>query len=123
MLGHVLKSAVFDSFQGDLAKVQLSRPVCTEVGEKIALSRRVDKHWRLIGSLSLFRSLFGCALAHRHITGWGRINTGKRMAINTAPITATAAAFKSSLHNDGLDVEDEDEPKSAEKAEETKGDE
>jgi hypothetical protein len=35
--------------QGDLAKVQLSRPVCTEQGEKIALSRRVEKHWRLIG--------------------------------------------------------------------------
>jgi hypothetical protein len=37
------------SSQGDLAKVQLSRPVCTEQGEKIALSRRVEKHWRLIG--------------------------------------------------------------------------
>ena len=23
--------------------------VCTSVGEKIALSRRVEKHWRLIG--------------------------------------------------------------------------
>lgn len=74
--------------KGDLAKVQLSRPVCTEVGEKIALSRRVDKHWRLIG--------------------WGRINTGKRMAINNAPITASFKAFKSAEQNDGLDaVEDE----------------
>ena len=25
------------------------QPVCTQQGEKIALSRRVDKHWRLIG--------------------------------------------------------------------------
>ena len=33
----------------DLAKVALTQPVCTEVGEKIALSRRIDKHWRLIG--------------------------------------------------------------------------
>ncbi|KAI0980587.1 hypothetical protein GJ496_006407 [Pomphorhynchus laevis] len=33
----------------DLAKMQLTHPVCTEVGEKIALSRRVEKHWRLIG--------------------------------------------------------------------------
>eukprot|EP00039_Didymoeca_costata_P024309 m.9995 g.9995 ORF g.9995 m.9995 type:complete len:461 (-) comp4177_c0_seq1:563-1945(-) len=33
----------------DLAKVALTHPVCTEVGEKIALSRRIDKHWRLIG--------------------------------------------------------------------------
>lgn len=33
----------------DLAKFALSTPVCTSVGEKIALSRRIDKHWRLIG--------------------------------------------------------------------------
>ena len=32
----------------DLAKISLSSPVCTEVGEKIALSRRVEKHWRLV---------------------------------------------------------------------------
>ena len=33
--------------------------VCTDVGEKIALSRRVDKHWRLIG--------------------WGKIRNGVRV--------------------------------------------
>lgn len=35
--------------KSDLAKIQLTNPVCTEEGEKIALSRRIDKHWRLIG--------------------------------------------------------------------------
>jgi translation initiation factor 2 subunit 3 len=35
--------------KADLAKIALSNPVCTEIGEKIALSRRVEKHWRLIG--------------------------------------------------------------------------
>ncbi|EDV25000.1 eukaryotic translation initiation factor 2 gamma [Trichoplax adhaerens] len=35
--------------KADLAKVLLTQPVCTETGEKIALSRRVEKHWRLIG--------------------------------------------------------------------------
>ena len=35
--------------QGDLAKLQLTAPVCTKEGEKVALSRRVEKHWRLIG--------------------------------------------------------------------------
>jgi translation initiation factor 2 subunit 3 len=30
----------------DLAKISLTNPVCTDVGEKIALSRRVEKHWR-----------------------------------------------------------------------------
>lgn len=32
-----------------LARIVLTQPVCTQEGEKIALSRRVDKHWRLIG--------------------------------------------------------------------------
>lgn len=40
----------------DMAKLALMQPVCTQQGEKIALSRRVDKHWRLIG--------------------WGQINRG-----------------------------------------------
>jgi len=30
----------------DLAKIVLIQPVCTQEGEKIALSRRVEKHWR-----------------------------------------------------------------------------
>eukprot|EP01116_Phalansterium_solitarium_P005003 TRINITY_DN1625_c0_g6_i1.p1 TRINITY_DN1625_c0_g6~~TRINITY_DN1625_c0_g6_i1.p1 ORF type:complete len:470 (-),score=159.75 TRINITY_DN1625_c0_g6_i1:408-1817(-) len=35
--------------KNDLAKIVLIQPVCTQEGEKIALSRRVEKHWRLIG--------------------------------------------------------------------------
>lgn len=35
--------------KADLAKILLTQPVCTESGEKIALSRRIEKHWRLIG--------------------------------------------------------------------------
>ncbi|KAG5348353.1 IF2G factor, partial [Acromyrmex charruanus] len=35
--------------RADLAKISLTNPVCTEIDEKIALSRRVEKHWRLIG--------------------------------------------------------------------------
>lgn len=37
------------SIKADLAKVQLTSPACTEIGEKIALSRRIDQHWRLVG--------------------------------------------------------------------------
>jgi len=33
----------------DLAKLSLFNPVCTEINEKVALSRRIDRHWRLIG--------------------------------------------------------------------------
>lgn len=47
--------------KGDLAKILLTQPVCTQEGEKIALSRRVDKHWRLIG--------------------WGEIRKGVRIEI------------------------------------------
>ena len=47
--------------KGDLAKIGLTQPVCTEEGEKIALSRRVDKHWRLIG--------------------WGQIRKGTKIEI------------------------------------------
>merc|ERR1712238_427623 len=47
--------------KGDLAKIALTQPVCTQEGEKIALSRRVDKHWRLIG--------------------WGEIRKGSKIEI------------------------------------------
>jgi len=35
--------------KSDLAKISLMAPVCTKIKEKIALSRRVEQHWRLIG--------------------------------------------------------------------------
>ena len=47
--------------KNDLAKIALTQPVCTQEGEKIALSRRVDKHWRLIG--------------------WGQIRKGSKIEI------------------------------------------
>ena len=34
------------SVRADMAKILLTTPCCTEVGEKIALSRRIDRHWR-----------------------------------------------------------------------------
>jgi translation initiation factor 2 subunit 3 len=37
------------SVKADMAKIQLTQPACTDVGEKVALSRRIDKHWRLVG--------------------------------------------------------------------------
>eukprot|EP00026_Physarum_polycephalum_P007907 Phypoly_transcript_07978.p1 GENE.Phypoly_transcript_07978~~Phypoly_transcript_07978.p1 ORF type:complete len:483 (+),score=80.35 Phypoly_transcript_07978:90-1538(+) len=50
--------------KNDLAKIELISPVCTQEGEKIALSRRVDKHWRLIG--------------------WGTINHGSTISVSSA---------------------------------------
>mmetsp|Transcript_22956 Transcript_22956/g.45882 ORF Transcript_22956/g.45882 Transcript_22956/m.45882 type:complete len:487 (-) Transcript_22956:302-1762(-) len=51
--------------KSDLAKISLTQPVCTQEGEKIALSRRVDKHWRLIG--------------------WGEIKRGKKIEVLKHP--------------------------------------
>lgn len=42
------------SVKADLAKIQLTSPACTEVGEKVALSRRIEKHWRLVGECLLY---------------------------------------------------------------------
>eukprot|EP00850_Spirogloea_muscicola_P011839 SM000075S21928 [mRNA] locus=s75:99080:101880:+ [translate_table: standard] len=47
----------------DLAKLQLTSPVCTKTGEKVALSRRVEKHWRLIG--------------------WGQIQAGSKLDVSS----------------------------------------
>ncbi|GHP10159.1 eukaryotic translation initiation factor 2 subunit 3 [Pycnococcus provasolii] len=38
---------------GDSAKLTLTSPVCTRIGEKVALSRRIESHWRLVGWGSL----------------------------------------------------------------------
>lgn len=51
------------SVKADLAKIFLTSPACTEVGEKIALSRRIDKHWRLVG--------------------WGSVRRGTQLEVDT----------------------------------------
>lgn len=47
------------SVKADMAKLVLTSPACTEVNEKVALSRRIEKHWRLIG--------------------WGKIQSGQTL--------------------------------------------
>jgi len=41
----------------DLARIHLTSPCCTYPGAKLALSRRVDKHWRLIGWGNVLKGL------------------------------------------------------------------
>eukprot|EP00808_Paulinella_micropora_P025807 g45038.t1 len=48
-IGSTSTGARIIGVERDVAKVALTSPVCTSEGEKLALSRRVDKHWRLIG--------------------------------------------------------------------------
>lgn len=48
-IGSTATGARVVAVKADMARLQLTTPACTEVNEKIALSRRIDKHWRLIG--------------------------------------------------------------------------
>lgn len=65
-IGSMSTGARVVAVKNDLAKLQLTSPVCTSKGEKIALSRRVEKHWRLIG--------------------WGQIQAGSTLEIPPCPI-------------------------------------
>jgi translation initiation factor 2 subunit 3 len=60
-IGSMCTGARVLAVKSDLAKLHLTSPVCTREKEKIALSRRVEKHWRLIG--------------------WGQIQTGVKLDI------------------------------------------
>ena len=61
MLGLIQQDGKVVGVKKDMAKIALMQPVCTKEGEKIALSRRVEKHWRLIG--------------------WGEIKRGSKAAM------------------------------------------
>jgi len=65
-IGSMSTGAKVVAVKNDLAKLQLTSPVCTSKGEKIALSRRVEKHWRLIG--------------------WGQIQAGITLEVPAAPL-------------------------------------
>ena len=61
-IGSLSTGARVTAVKMDLAKLQLNSPVCTEVGEKVALSRKIEKHWRFD---SLFFTFF---LSASHLT-------------------------------------------------------
>jgi translation initiation factor 2 subunit 3 len=65
-IGSMSTGARVVAVNNDVAKLQLTAPVCTSVGEKVALSRRLDAHWRLIG--------------------WGQIQAGVRLDIPPCPL-------------------------------------
>ncbi|PQM38522.1 eukaryotic translation initiation factor 2 subunit gamma-like [Prunus yedoensis var. nudiflora] len=65
-IGSMATAAKVLAVRNDVAKLQLNRPVCTSRGEKIALSRRVERHWRLIG--------------------WGNIQAGTTLDVPPCPI-------------------------------------
>lgn len=48
-IGSTATGAKVVAVRQDAAKLVLTSPACTKKGEKVALSRRIEKHWRLIG--------------------------------------------------------------------------
>jgi len=72
--------------KGDLAKVVLTSPVCSQEGEKLALSRRVEKHWRLIG--------------------WGKIRRGTKIS-DAQPTEAIAETEDGDVAADAEEAETE----------------
>jgi translation initiation factor 2 subunit 3 len=48
-IGSTSTGAKVSAIKNDAAKLVLTSPACTNIGEKVALSRRIEKHWRLIG--------------------------------------------------------------------------
>ncbi|RCI15141.1 hypothetical protein L249_6964 [Ophiocordyceps polyrhachis-furcata BCC 54312] len=48
-IGSNATGAKVTALRNDAAKLALNTPACTSIGEKVALSRRIEKHWRLIG--------------------------------------------------------------------------
>ena len=56
-IGSTATGAKVMNVKADAAKLVLTGPACTQDGEKIALSRRIDKHWRLIGWANIVSSI------------------------------------------------------------------
>lgn len=48
-IGSTSVGARVSGVKDDVAKFKLAYPVCTQIADKVALSRRVEKNWRLIG--------------------------------------------------------------------------
>ena len=43
------KVTAFAGANGDEISFELMNPVCCEIGEKISITRKIEKSWRLIG--------------------------------------------------------------------------
>lgn len=88
-IGSTSTGARILNVKGDLAKLALTSPVCSSEGEKLALSRRVDKHWRLIG--------------------WGKIRRGIRIGSSKASNGAANLTEEQLLEDQADDDQELDE--------------
>ena len=49
-IGTATTVGVVTSARKDVAEVKLKRPICVGIGSRVAISRRIDSRWRLIGT-------------------------------------------------------------------------
>jgi translation initiation factor 2 subunit 3 len=91
-IGSTSTGGRIQAVRADLAKILLTAPVCTSEKEKIALSRRIDKHWRCVhargptcysppalgvqSAHAWHRALTRALLCLCRLIGWGEINKG-----------------------------------------------
>ena len=79
--------------KGDPANMQLTSPACTEVGEKVALSQRIEKRWRLVGVLfplspSLSCAMYACqSIADPRLTGWGKCTAAYGIEVDAGDVS------------------------------------
>jgi translation initiation factor 2 subunit 3 len=48
-IGTATSVGIVSGFQGDKIDIKLKLPVCAQEGQRIAISRRIDGRWHLIG--------------------------------------------------------------------------
>jgi translation initiation factor 2 subunit 3 len=48
-IGSTTTGSLISSLKGELARFQMVRPACCDIEERIAISRKINNHWRLIG--------------------------------------------------------------------------
>lgn len=68
----------------DAAKLVLTSPACTKVGEKVALSRRIEKHWRFVHLIVHAQYLPAALLTMNRLIGWATIVSGNTIDPSTS---------------------------------------
>jgi len=60
-IGSTVTTATVMSVEQDVCRITLNQPVCCDIDEKVTISRRIDRNWRLIG--------------------WGKITKGNKVKL------------------------------------------
>lgn len=75
-IGSTATGAKVTAVKGDAAKLSLTGPACTEEGEKIALSRRIESEFNVVSRPHLCADLRPFP-EHWRLIGWATITAGE----------------------------------------------